>query len=103
MADREGFEPSLPLTVNTLSKRARSTTLPSVLIARSGARSKEDFWRFGNSFCRLFAFFLTARSIDAARARAMVGLWQFVHHCDKVARHFVAMRRLASRKAWGIH
>jgi hypothetical protein len=30
VADREGFEPSLPLTVNTLSKRARSTTLPSV-------------------------------------------------------------------------
>ncbi len=28
MAEREGFEPSLPVKVNTLSRRADSTTLP---------------------------------------------------------------------------
>ena len=32
VADGEGFEPSLPIKVNTLSKRARSTTLPPILI-----------------------------------------------------------------------
>lgn len=32
-ADGEGFEPSLPIKVNTLSKRARSTTLPPILSA----------------------------------------------------------------------
>ena len=31
MADREGFEPSVPMKVHTLSKRAHSTTLTSVL------------------------------------------------------------------------
>ncbi len=41
MADREGFEPSVTLLLHTLSKRAHSTTLTSVLIHRGGgARSK---------------------------------------------------------------
>ena len=31
LADREGFEPSVPLTAHTLSRRARSTTPASVL------------------------------------------------------------------------
>ena len=31
VADREGFEPSVPMKVHTLSKRAHSTTLTSVL------------------------------------------------------------------------
>jgi hypothetical protein len=31
MAEREGFEPSVPLTVHTLSKRAPSTTRPPLL------------------------------------------------------------------------
>ncbi len=53
MADREGFEPSLPLTVNTLSKRARSTTLPSVLI-HCGGRSKKNFYELGNLFWHFF-------------------------------------------------
>jgi hypothetical protein len=47
MADREGFEPSVRFTAHTLSKRAHSTTLPSVLCwsraafagAREAARS----------------------------------------------------------------
>ena len=35
MADREGFEPSEPLRVHTLSRRARSTTLAPVLYLRA--------------------------------------------------------------------
>ena len=34
VADREGFEPSVLLLAHTLSKRARSTTLPPVLWKR---------------------------------------------------------------------
>ncbi len=33
MAESEGFEPSIGLTLYTLSKRARSTTLPRLRIA----------------------------------------------------------------------
>ena len=32
MAERKGFEPLIPLTVYTLSKRAPSTTRPSLLV-----------------------------------------------------------------------
>lgn len=38
MADREGFEPSVTLLLHTLSKRAHSTTLTSVLIHRVAGR-----------------------------------------------------------------
>ena len=37
VAEREGFEPSIGLTLYTLSKRARSTTLPPLRISLEAA------------------------------------------------------------------
>lgn len=41
MADREGFEPSVTLLPHTLSKRAHSTTLTSVLGGRDAREGEE--------------------------------------------------------------
>lgn len=56
MADREGFEPSVTLLLHTLSKRAHSTTLTSVLIHRvagRGVRTKNTRLAiiFGKKIC----------------------------------------------------
>lgn len=58
MADREGFEPSDTLLHHTLSKRAHSTTLPSVRlenarIGRGGRKLTGGRWR-GNPEMSLF-------------------------------------------------
>jgi hypothetical protein len=41
MAERVGFEPTLPFRVNTLSKRAPSATRPSLLRVK-------DLWEFSS-------------------------------------------------------
>ncbi len=41
MAEREGFEPSIPLQVYPPSKRAHSTTMRSLLIFSGGSGSRE--------------------------------------------------------------
>jgi integrase len=53
MAEREGFEPSVPLRVRLLSKQVHSTTLPPLLILdghwnRPKGRSEEGVWGEGN-------------------------------------------------------
>ena len=58
LADREGFEPSDTLLHHTLSKRAHSTTLPSVrlenaLTGRGGRTLTGGRWR-GNAEMSLF-------------------------------------------------
>lgn len=42
MADRGGFEPPLHLRVNTLSKRAHSAALPSVLKFHHSKQAKTN-------------------------------------------------------------
>src|SRR3954462_6714816 len=41
MAERVGFEPTLPFRVNTLSKRAPSATRPSLRVLLKGRRAQE--------------------------------------------------------------
>lgn len=52
MADREGFEPSVTLLLHTLSKRAHSTTLTSVLGGReargAGTAGQAHFFHVGH-------------------------------------------------------
>ena len=46
MADRAGFEPAETLLPHTLSKRARSTTLPPVLSSASWLKAAEISQQF---------------------------------------------------------
>ena len=49
LAEREGFEPSIELPLYTLSKRAPSTTRPSLRFEGRGVA----FWEAGEFFLRI--------------------------------------------------
>src|SRR3954462_14478339 len=61
MAERVGFEPTLPFRVNTLSKRAPSATRPSLRVLLKGRRAQEP---------GLTLFYRTACGAPAPRPRA---------------------------------
>ena len=67
LAEREGFEPSVPLRVHTISSRAHSTTLTPLRVVKNRSRVAVK-----TSFCKVVLHFLHMKTLFALAVGAMV-------------------------------